>query len=64
MNDGFIPQPDYAICPSCKEKVDLPKKGGLRLRSKNRVFQCPHCGSNIEYVESANFSRGPPYSME
>jgi transcription initiation factor IIE alpha subunit len=64
MDEGFIPQPDYAICPSCKEQVDLPKKASLRFRSKKKEFNCPYCGSPIEYVETSNLARGPPYSME
>ena len=26
MTEDFIPWPDYAICPNCGEKVDIPKR--------------------------------------
>jgi transcription initiation factor IIE alpha subunit len=64
MDEGFVPPQNYAICPSCKEKVDLPKKISFRLRSKIMEFKCPNCGSSIEYMENSSFAHGPPYKME
>jgi transcription initiation factor IIE alpha subunit len=64
MDEQFVPSMDYAICPHCKEKVDLPKDRTLfRLRGKKKQFVCPYCDSPIDYIESGRFI-GPPYSME
>jgi hypothetical protein len=63
MDNQFIPSPDFAICPSCKEKVDLPERGKFRIKSKSKEFRCPFCDSAIEYIEPVRFL-GPPYSME
>jgi RNase P subunit RPR2 len=63
MDEQFVPELDYAICPKCKEMVDLPKKMSIRIRSKKKDFTCPHCGSNIEYVERSRLL-GPPFPLE
>jgi transcription initiation factor IIE alpha subunit len=64
INNEFIPWPDYAICPNCKEKVDLPKDWNVfRLRSKKKQFTCPNCEAQIDYIDPGKF-RGPPFSTE
>jgi predicted RNA-binding Zn-ribbon protein involved in translation (DUF1610 family) len=63
MDQDFVPEMDYAICPNCKEMVDLPKKLTIRIRTKIKEFECPHCGSKIQYSERSRIL-GPPYPLE
>lgn len=64
MVEKFVPHLNYAVCPNCKNKVDLPEnRGGFTLRSKKGEFLCPFCNATIEYIEPGKFI-GTPYSIE
>ncbi len=64
VNQEFIPWPDYAICPNCNEKVDIPKDRKLfRLRSEEKQFLCPYCNEPIKHIELGKF-RGPPSTIK
>ena len=64
VNEEFIPWPDYAICPNCNEKIDLPKDWNIfRHRSKKEELLCPNCNTFIDYIKPGKFI-GPPYTIE
>jgi len=62
MKDEFIPWPDYAICPNCKKKVNLPKNWELNLKPSKRVIECPNCKTPINYIKPGVL--GPPLSTK
>ncbi len=56
MSEKFIPWPDYAICPNCGEKVDVPKRRrSLKMSGEHRSITCPECNTPITYVEPGLF---------
>jgi uncharacterized protein YbaR (Trm112 family) len=64
MSEGFVPHLNYAVCPNCKNKVDIPQDREMfRMRSKKGELLCPFCNATIEYIEPGKLT-GSPYSIE
>ncbi len=64
MEEEFIPWPGYAICPKCKNKVDVPKSWKIfDIKPKMKTINCPNCNTKINYIKP-NKPTNPPYSIE
>ncbi|WP_455392582.1 hypothetical protein [[Eubacterium] cellulosolvens] len=64
MEEKFIPWPDYAVCPKCKTKVDVPKTWRIFGKTpKMDTITCPNCKTIINYVVPKGM-RDSPYSVE
>jgi uncharacterized protein YbaR (Trm112 family) len=64
MNEEFIPWPDYAVCPNCKEKVQVPKSWRIfSIKPKMDSIVCPNCNTQINYIKPSKIFE-PPLSPE
>lgn len=51
MTQKIIPWPDYAVCPKCKIKVDVPKTSRIfKIQPEMKTITCPNCQTKINYI--------------
>lgn len=46
-NGARAPGPEYGVCPSCRTRAEVPKRG--------RTLQCPRCKQEFEINRSESY---------